>query len=107
MNRINILDASLADKIAAGEVVERPGSVVKELVENSIDAKASKIDIFLVDAAGQIREDKRLKPIFVGKYLIAPNNYDNENPIIIYLKGDKKYGLLRKNFGSRRSAGYS
>lgn len=56
----------------------------------STNFKYNGLDIFLVDAAGQIREDKRLKPIFVGKYLIAPNNYDNENPIIIYLKGDKR-----------------
>jgi len=58
MDRINILDASLADKIAAGEVVERPASVVKELVENSIDAKASKIDIFVVDGGRTLIEVK-------------------------------------------------
>ena len=58
MNKINILDAALADKIAAGEVVERPSSVVKELVENSIDAKASKIDVFVVDGGRTLIEVK-------------------------------------------------
>ena len=58
MDRINILDASLADKIAAGEVVERPSSVVKELVENSIDAKATKIDVFVVDGGRTLIEIK-------------------------------------------------
>lgn len=56
MKRINILNEDTANKIAAGEVVERPSSVVKELVENSIDANSKNIVIEIEDGGtGLIR----------------------------------------------------
>ena len=56
MSKIRVMDENLANKIAAGEVVERIVSIVKELVENSIDADSDEIKIELIESG--LREIK-------------------------------------------------
>jgi DNA mismatch repair protein MutL len=54
MSRIHQLDASVINKIAAGEVIERPANVVKELLENSIDALSTRVEIDIVEGGSEL-----------------------------------------------------
>ena len=54
MSKINLLSEDLINKIAAGEVIERPASVVKEFIENSLDAGATRINIDIEDSGKRL-----------------------------------------------------
>ena len=48
------------------------------------------VPAMVCDCAGQVKTEKRIAPVFVGKYLFAASNYEGDDPIIVYLKGDKR-----------------
>ena len=60
MNHVALLDPLVAQQVAAGEVVDRPASVVKELSENALDARATRVEVEIVDGGRErmlVRDD--------------------------------------------------
>ena len=54
MSRIQLLDSQVANQISAGEVVERPASVMKECIENSLDAQATQITLDVMQGGHEL-----------------------------------------------------
>lgn len=98
MSVIKLMDEKLANMIAAGEVVERPASIIKELVENAIDAKASVINVFIVEnglksisvtdnGEGMSKQDIKMAPLRHATSKIT-SEYDLERIKTLGFRGE-------------------
>ena len=94
MGKIAVLDQQTIDKIAAGEVVERPASVVKELVENAIDAGATQITV-------EIKEGG------IGYIRITDNGSGMEKDDIMVMTSQPSTGSLQEAVQKIKDQGYS
>ena len=59
--------------------------------------KYKDLPITLCDLAAQVKVDKRPRPVFVGKYVVAPSKYEDDEPLFVYIKGDAKRSLPPTN----------
>ena len=98
MSKINVLSSKIYNRIAAGEVVERPASVVKELVENSIDAgatiisveieKGGKASIKITDNGGGIEKSELKKAVMPHATSKISTVKDLENILSLGFRGE-------------------
>lgn len=86
------VEAKVESKIEAVQFTENNiyADVVQVGSQNLTTYKYKGMPISVCDAAGQTKSAKSLVPVFVGKYFMATNSYDQDEPIVIYLKGNEK-----------------
>ncbi|MFA7701019.1 MAG: hypothetical protein WCX85_04045 [Bacilli bacterium] len=86
------VDFKVENKIEAVQFTEN--EIYKDVIQvgsrNLTNYRYKGMPISVCDAAGQVKGAKQLIPVFVGKYFMAENSYDNDEPIIVYLKGNEK-----------------
>ncbi|MFR9128125.1 hypothetical protein M5E89_09510 [Acidaminococcus intestini] len=70
--KVQLLDQNTSNQIAAGEVVEKPMSVVKELVENALDAGATHVDVTIYEGERNISASRTTGPVWTRKMPVLP-----------------------------------
>mgnify|MGYP002705462188 CR=1 FL=1 len=96
MAKIQLLDQKTIDNIAAGEVIERPASVVKELVENAVDAKANAVTVEIKDGKVYI-DDTELELTFNDAAIENAGVAEKGETL-----GDNEYFVLCDDYNNNR-----